>query len=158
MVQKSASRTQANLFYGSLINMLDKHDPLIALADAIEWNKIIGELEKYYDQTNGRPGKPIRLMAGLLMLKQLESLCDENVILQWKRNPYYQYFCGMNDYCSSLPCDASELSQFRKRIGQKGVDVIFRSSVTLHSEAAEDEKVIIDTTTAQEKNITYPTD
>ena len=157
MVQKSASRTQANLFYGSLINMLDANDPLIALADAIEWSVIEKELDKYYDQTNGRPGKPIRLMAGLLMLKQLENLSDENVVLQWKRNPYYQYFCGMSDYHSSLPCDASELSQFRKRIGQKGIDVIFGSSVALHSEAAEEERVIIDTT-AQEKNVTYPTD
>lgn len=49
MVQKSTSRTQANLFYGSLINMLDANDPLIALADAIEWDRIIQKLEKYYD-------------------------------------------------------------------------------------------------------------
>lgn len=157
MVQKSTSRTQANLFYGSLLNMLDANDPLIALADAIEWDRILQELEKYYDQTNGRPGKPIRLMAGLLILKQLENLSDESVVLQWKRNPYYQYFCGMNDYCSSLPCDPSELSQFRKRIGQVGIDVIFGVSVALHPEACEEERVIIDTT-AQEKNITYPTD
>lgn len=157
MIQKSTTRTQANLFYGSLINMLDVNDPLIALADAIEWSKIVGELEKYYNQTNGRPAKPIRLMAGLLMLKQLENLSDENVVLQWKRNPYYQYFCGMSDYHSSLPCDPSELSQFRKRIGQKGIDVIFSASVALHPEACEEERVIIDTT-AHEKNVTYPTD
>lgn len=157
MVQKSTSRTQANLFYGSLINMLDASDPLIALADAIEWDRIVQKLEKYYDQTNGRPGKPIRLMAGLLMLKQLENLSDENVVLQWKRNPYYQYFCGMNDYCSSLPCDATELVKFRKRIGQEGIDVIFSASVALHPESCEEARVIIDTT-AQEKNVTYPTD
>jgi len=157
MVRKSASRTQANLFYGSLINMLDENDPLIALADAIDWRRIEKELEKYYDHSNGRPGKPIRLMAGLLMLKQLENLSDEDVVLQWKRNPYYQYFCGMNDYCSSLPCDSTELVKFRQRITQKGVDVIFSASVALHSEAAEEKRVIIDTT-AQEKNVTYPTD
>ena len=157
MVRKSASRTQANLFYGSLINMLDENDPLIALADAIEWSVIEKELDKYYDHSNGRPGKPIRLMAGLLMLKQLENLSDENVVLQWKRNPYYQYFCGMNDYCSSLPCDSTELVKFRQRITQKGVDIIFGASVSLHSEAAEEERVIIDTT-AHEKNVTYPTD
>jgi IS5 family transposase len=157
MVRKSASRTQANLFYGSLINMLDENDPLIALADAIDWRRIEKELEKYYDHFNGRPGKPVRLMAGLLMLKQLENLSDENVVLQWKRNPYYQYFCGMNDYCSSLPCDPTELVKFRQRITQKGVDVIFSASVALHSEAAEEKRVIIDTT-AHEKNVTYPTD
>lgn len=157
MVQKSTSRTQANLFYGSLINMLDAKDPLVALADAIEWSLIVGKLEKYYNQSNGRPGKPIRLMAGLLMLKQLENLSDENVVLQWKRNPYYQYFSGMNDYCSQLPCDPTELVKFRKRIGQEGIDVIFNASVALHPETREEERVIIDTT-AHEKNVTYPTD
>jgi len=58
---------------------------------------------KYYSN-EGRPVKPIRLMVGLLLLKQLENLSDESVVLQWKRNPYYQYFCGMNEYQPKLPC------------------------------------------------------
>ena len=37
-------------------------------------------------QNNGRPSKPIRLMVGLLLLKQLENLSDERVVLQFKRN------------------------------------------------------------------------
>jgi IS5 family transposase len=113
--------------------------------------------QSFYDPINGRPAKPIRLMAGLLMLKQLENLSDENVVLQWKRNPYYQYFCGMHDYQAALPCDSTELVKFRNRIGQEGVDVIFSASIALHPEAAEEERVIIDTT-AHEKNVTYPTD
>lgn len=96
-------------------------------------------------------------MAWLLMLKQLENLSDENVVLQWKRNHYYQYFCWMNDYCSSLPCDPTELVKFRNRIGQACIDAIFGASVSLHSETAKEERVIIDTT-AHEKNVTYPTD
>ena len=131
--------------------MLDANDPLIALADAIDWNKIEKELEKYYHHSNGRPGQPIRLMAGLLMLKQLENLSDDSVVLQWKRNPYYQYFCGMNDYCSALPCDSTELVKFRNRVGSAGIDAIFGASVALHPETAEEERVIIDTT-AHEKN------
>jgi len=47
MVQKSTTKTQANLFYGSLINMLDVNDPLVALADAIEWSKIVGEFSSF---------------------------------------------------------------------------------------------------------------
>lgn len=137
--------------------MLDMNDPLIALADTIDWLSIETALSKYYAENVGRPAKPIRLMAGLLMLKQLENLSDESVVLQYKRNPYYQYFCGMHDYQATLPCDATELVKFRKRIGQDGVDVIFNASVALHSEASEEEKVIIDTT-AHEKNVTYPTD
>jgi hypothetical protein len=34
------------------------------------------------------------MTVGLLLLKQLENLSDERVVLQFKRNPYYQYFCG----------------------------------------------------------------
>ncbi len=139
------------------MDMLDKHDPLIALADAIDWKKIEDALSGFYSLDKGRPAKPLRLMAGLLMLKQLENLSDETVVLQWKRNPYYQYFCGLSDYQCALPCDATELVKFRHRIGQKGVDVIFGASVALHPEASQEAHVIIDST-AQEKNITYPTD
>jgi IS5 family transposase len=42
---------------------------------------------QHYSQDNGRPSKPIRLMVGLLLLKQLENLSDERVVLQFKRNP-----------------------------------------------------------------------
>ena len=69
--------------------MLDSADPLIALADTISWDYFDKELAKYYSE-EGRPAKPIRLMVGLLLLKQLENLSDENVVLQWKRNPYYR--------------------------------------------------------------------
>jgi transposase, IS5 family len=139
------------------MDMLDRNDPLIALADTIDWGKIEDALSCFYSRDKGRPAKPLRLMAGLLMLKHLENLSDENVVLQWKRNPYYQYFCGMSDYQCGLPCDATELVKFRNRIGQVGVDTIFGASVTLHAKAAEENHVIIDST-AQEKNITYPTD
>ena len=69
--------------------MLDSNDPLIALADTINWDSFEKSFAKYYSD-KGRPAKPIRLMVGLLILKQLENLSDENVVLQWKRNPYYR--------------------------------------------------------------------
>lgn len=157
MLPKTASINQPNLFYGSLMDMLDLNDPLIALANAIDWDLIENALSKFYSSDKGRPAKPIRLMAGLLMLKQLENLSDESVVLQWKRNPYYQYFCGMNDYRAALPCDSTELVKFHNRIGSAGIDAIFGASVALHPEACEEDRVIIDTT-AHEKNVTYPTD
>ena len=136
--------------------MLDSHDPLIALADTINWESFNDSFAKYYSD-EGRPAKPIRLMVGLLLLKQLENLSDENVVLQWKRNPYYQYFCGMTEYQPALPCDPTDLVYFRKRIGTEGVEEIFGMSVSLHGKAAQEKQVIIDTT-VQEKNVTYPTD
>ena len=72
--------------------MLDSSDPLVALADAIDWNIFETEFAKFYSK-DGRPAKSIRLMVGLLLLKQLENLSDESIVIQWKRNPYYQYFC-----------------------------------------------------------------
>lgn len=93
-------------------------------------------------------------MVGLLILKQLENLSDEAVVLQWKRNPYYQAFCGMQEFQRRLPCHSTELVHFRKRIGPEGVEV--RMSVDLHGKAALEDAVHIDTT-VQEKNITYPT-
>ena len=77
--------------------MLDSNDPLISLADTINWDIFEKSFAKYYSD-EGRPAKPIRLMVGLLILKQLENLSDESIVLQWKRNPYYQYFCGMQEY------------------------------------------------------------
>ena len=136
--------------------MLDSHDPLVVLADTINWEQFDDSFEKYYSD-NGRPAKPIRLMVGLLILKQLENLSDENSVLQWKRNPYYQYFCGMTEYQPALPCDPTDLVYFRKRIGTEGVEKIFAMSVALHGKDAEEKQVIIDTT-VQEKNVTYPTD
>jgi len=63
--------------------VLDSDDPLVALADTINWAQFDDSFEKYYSD-NGRPAKPIRLMVGLLILKQLENLSDENAVLQWK--------------------------------------------------------------------------
>ena len=94
-------------------------------------------------------------MVGLLILKHLENLSDDNVVLQWKRNPCYQYFCGMIEYQPALPCDPTDLVYFRKRIGKEGVEKIFAMSVALHGKDAQEKQVIIDTT-VQEKNVTYP--
>ena len=56
MVQKAASKNKANLFYGSLINMLDEHDPLITLADAIGWSVIekrVKEILQSFKRSSG---------------------------------------------------------------------------------------------------------
>lgn len=147
---------EKNMFSGSFMDMLDSSDPLIVLGDNFPWSKIESELNQYYTGI-GRPPKPIRLMVGLLLLKQLENLSDENVVLQWKRNPYYQYFCGFNEYTPALPCHSTELVVFRNRIGKEGFEFIFKHTVQMHGDEAEEPQVVIDST-VQESNITFPTD
>ena len=87
--------------------MLDSNDPLVALADTINWGFFEDSFAKYYS-IDGRPAKPIRLMVGLLLLKQLKDLSDEEMILQWKQNPYYQYFCGFHEFQVALPCHSTD--------------------------------------------------
>ena len=150
------SKTQLNLFHSPLSQILDMNDPLIALANAIDWQIFEDNFAEYYSR-DGRPAKPIRLMVGILLLKQLENLSDENIVLQWKRNPYYQYFCGFDELQIAEPCHSTDLVYFRKRIGVEGVKLIFSMSTALHGNKSEEKQVIIDTT-VQENNITYPTD
>ncbi len=138
-------------------SQLDEKHPLIALAEKIDWGCIEKELSQFYSTEKGRPGKPIRLMSGLLMLKQLYDYSDEMLVSQWVMNPYFQRFCGAIGFQTQLPCDSSELSKFRSRIGSVGVEVIFAQSLKLHGNAVEEKIVLVDTT-VQEKAITYPTD
>ena len=52
---------------------------------------------------------------------------------------------------------ATELVEFRKRIGTAGVELIFKESIKVNGDDSNDDNLSIDTT-VQEKNITYPTD
>jgi len=156
MLPKPIKNTQLNLFNSPLSQMLDMNDPIIALTDAINWKIFDDNLKKHYSK-EGRPAKPIRMMVGILLLKQVKNLSDEEVVIQWKQNPYFQYFCGMDEFQIVEPCHSTELVKFRQRIGKEGMEVIFGMSVGLHGKAANEKQVIIDTT-VQESNITYPTD
>ena len=146
--------------FSSLSDMLDQSHPLYRLADKIDWGKFETAFQPLYCQDNGRPGKPIRLMCGLLILKHLRNLSDESLVEQWSENAYYQYFCGMQDFTPSVPCASSELVHFRKRIGEAGIELIFQESIRVNNEDDDDhhhDTAFIDST-VQEKNITYPTD
>ena len=117
MLRRSSTIHRPNLFETDLLVQLDPNDPLLKLASAIPWQEFEESLSIHYTATTGAPSKPIRLMVGLLILKRLESLSDESVVLQRKRNPYYQAFCGMKEFQQKLPCHSTELVHFRKRIG-----------------------------------------
>jgi transposase, IS5 family len=64
---------------------LDAQDPFLKLSTVIPWYDFDQAFAQYYTQGLGAPNKLIRLMIGLLILKQLDNLSDEQVVLQWKR-------------------------------------------------------------------------
>ena len=157
MKPKTAPREkQGHLLYQNLLEQLNPKDPLLLLGKKIAWEHFERDFTPLYSSV-GRQAKPLRLMVGLLLLKQIENLSDERVVDAWVRNPYYQAFCGMEHFQWSLPCDPSDLVHFRKRIGEAGVEKIFQASVALHEKKSLECEVVIDTT-VQEKNITFPTD
>lgn len=156
MLKKQQQSAQIGMF--DLMGQIDKKHKLVALANQLDWQYLEDTLSQYYCLDNGAPAKPIRLMSGLLMLKQLYDLSDESVVEQWLMNPYFQYFCGMQAFSHERPCHPSDLTKFRQRIGEEGVNAIFFVSVKLHDDKQVEEKTVIVDSTVQEKNITYPTD
>ncbi len=151
------SHPQTNLFRPLLSSFINLSDPLIVLGSKIEWQSIEDSVSGLYAR-NGAPSKPVRLMAGLLMLKQMFNKSDEVIVQEWKQNPYYQYFTGGIYFEWEWPCDPSELVHFRNRIGQQGVQKIFEISQELHADKIDQAEELIVDTTVQEKNISYPTD
>jgi len=157
MKPKTPSREkQGHLLYQDLIEQLNPEAPLLLLAKQIPWERFEQDFAPLYSSV-GRPALPVRLMVGLLLLKQIENLSDERVIEAWMYNPYYQAFCGIEYFQWKAPCDPTELVHFRKRLGEEGMEKIFKASIALHGEKSLEREVVIDTT-VQEKNITFPTD
>lgn len=156
MIGKSPNEKQKHLFLPNLTDFINLQHELCLLAKKIDWQQFETDLAPLYS-TVGTPAKPIRLMVGLLILKQIYNLGDETVMSEWVSNPYFQYFCGEVVFQWKFPCDPSDLVHFRHRIGVEGVEKILAVSILMHGKAVLNEDVSIDTT-AQPKNITYPTD
>ena len=138
-------------------HLLDQRQPLYKLSNRLPWEALEKSFECYYKDF-GRPALPTRLMAGLLLLKQLENLSDERVCEAWRQNPYMQYFCGERYFQWKLPCEPSELVHFRNRIGQDGVEKILKMTVELHAQKVASEPELVADTTVQEANVKFPTD
>lgn len=103
MLTSSSPYHQTNVFFSDLLLQLDPSDLLLKLSTTIPWEILDTEFAKHYSKNKGAPSKPIRLMVGLLLLKQLVNLSDEAVVLLWKRNPYYQVFCGIPSFSNAFP-------------------------------------------------------
>jgi IS5 family transposase len=156
MKGKSPNQNQRNLFLPLLKEFINMEHELVLLAEKIDWSYFDKSFSSLYSET-GQPAMPIRLMVGCLMLKRLYNLGDETLASEWVMNPYMQYFCGEAYFQYQFPCDPSDFVHFRKRIGEKGVEIIFAYSISLHGQSAKSKQVLSDTT-VQENNVTFPTD
>lgn len=158
MLSNKKHTPQLGLF-GSLADQLDQKHPLYRLANEIDWLVFEDAFKVHYSKNMGKPAKPIRLMVSLLILKYLRNLSDENVVDVWAENVYFQYFSGEQFLQAGVPCVPTELTAFRSRIGEEGVELILKESIRINKppDGGVNGIVSIDTT-VQEKNITFPTD
>src|SRR5438552_4796968 len=127
MLAKKQPEQQLSL-YSTFEEQLNHQHPIYILSRQIKWETFETAFAKHYSIDFGAPAKPIRLMTGLLMLKHIRNLSDESVVEQWAENAYYQYFCGEKVFAAQEPCVATELVEFRKRIGEEGIELILKES------------------------------
>jgi len=142
-------------FFSDLLN--PDHE-LLPAASLIDWDGLQDTLDIYYSPL-GRQGKAIRLMVGIHILKHRYNCSDEQAVETLHENAYWQCFCGFNSFQRGQILDATTLVKFRNRIGTEGMKQIEAFFLKTWSEMGlvKTKRVAVDTT-AQPKNIAYPTD
>ena len=139
-------------------DLLNQEHKLLRAARLIDWDGLHDVLSSYYSPL-GRQGKSIRLMVGIHILKHRYDCSDEQAVEMLHENAYWQCFCGFNSFQSGQILEATSLVKFRNRIGTQGMKQI--EAVLLNAWSSmglvKTKRVAVDTT-AQPKNIAYPTD
>lgn len=151
-----------DLFRTELVNLIDTRHELARLAELIDWQAFSDEWSPQFTSTTGRPALSTRLMAGLLYLKHLHALSDEEVVERWRENPYWQHFSGERYFRHDLPCDPSSLVRWRQRIGEAGCEWLLAQSIEAARRGGVIKRSSLDAvvldTTVQPKAIAHPTD
>jgi transposase, IS5 family len=153
---------QKDLFRPSLDTIIDLGHPLVGLAERIDWGFLEARWGAVYEAGPGQPPLPVRLVAGLFIIKHMHNLSDEALCDRWVENPYYQHFCGEHVFRHALPFDRSSMSRWRGRLGAEQIAALIQESLAVAHKtgalATKDlERVVVDTT-VQPKAIAHPTD
>ena len=89
----------------------------LRLAEALPWERLDEEYGKHFAAGQGRPAKDSRLVCGLLAVKQLKNLSDEDAVAEFMESPYIQAFCGQEYFAVEDVTNPGILSERRKRLG-----------------------------------------
>jgi len=98
-------------------------------------------------------------MVGIHILKHRYDCSNERAVEMLHKNAYWQCFCGFNTFQGGQILEASSLVKFWNRIGTEGMKQIETLLLKAWSDMGlvKTRRVSVDTT-AQPKNIAYPTD
>ena len=158
--KKQATTGSGDLFRARLEQIINMKHELVQLGGKIDWDWIDDEIAPLYSD-RGRPAIETRFVIGLLLLKHIYGLSDEGVCERWVHDPYFQYFTGEMFFQHEFPHERSDLSHWRKRLGDKLEILLAESLRVAHESGAlrtQDLKRVTVDTTVQPKAITFPTD
>ena len=158
--KKHGTTGSSDLFRARLDQIINMKHELVQLARKIDWDWIDGEIAPLYSD-KGRPGIETRFVIGLLLLKHIYGLSDEGVCERWVHDPYFQHFTGEEFFQHEFPHERSDLSHWRKRLGDKLEMLLAESLRVAHKSGAlrtRDLKRVTVDTTVQPKAISFPTD
>ena len=122
---------QKELFRPALDQIIDLGHPLVRLAAEIDWGFLDRTLQRGLPARAGQPPLPTRLVAGLLILKHMQTLSDEALCARWVENPYFQYFCGEEVFRHELPFDRSSMTRWRQRLGEERLAALIQESLAV---------------------------
>jgi len=158
--KKPRVTSEGDLFRARLDQIIDLKHELVQLAGKIDWDFIDREIAPLYSD-KGRPGIETRFVIGLLLLKHIYGLSDEGVCERWVYDPYFQHFTGEEFFQHEFPHERSDLSHWRRRLGDK-LELLLAESLRIAHETGalrtRDLKRVTVDTTVQPKAITFPTD
>jgi IS5 family transposase len=158
--KKIVPTNDLDLYRSRLDQIINRRHELVQLSAKLDWSWIDGEIAPLFAE-QGRPAVPTRFMVGLLLLKHIYGLSDEQVCERWVDNPYFQYFTGEEFFQHEFPHERSGLSHWRQRLGDKLELLLAETLRVAHDSGAlrtrDLVRVTVDTT-VQPKNITFPTD
>ena len=98
-----------------LRDAVDPKHPLVIFANSINWEVIEKNISPLFYSNNGRPALAVRMVTGLLYLKNAYNLGDKALLETWLENPYWQYFTGGIFFEHKLPFDSSNMTNWRKK-------------------------------------------
>jgi len=133
--KKHGTTGSSDLFRARLDQIINMKHELVQLARKIDWDWIDGEIAPLYSD-KGRPGIETRFVIGLLLLKHIYGLSDEGVCERWVHDPYFQHFTGEEFFQHEFPHERSDLSHWRKRLGDKLEMLLAESLRVAHESGA----------------------
>lgn len=94
------------------------------LAAIIPWAEIEERYARNFKSQRGQAAYSVRVALGALIIQNLKSLSDREVVEEISENPYLQYFLGFPGFIQKEPFAPSLMVHFRKRLGKDIINEI----------------------------------